>query len=166
MPWNFVDTLITGHLVTAAEFDEVAENLQFLEEVAYVEFTSDVSVTATTVATANQIVTTGPITLEAVPHLLEFYSPRVTVGTAQAFIIVRDGTTRKGTLANMTGGADATNPFYAPYRFTPTAASHTYNVAGWVASASTTTVTAGSGGSAGDASTRMPGFIRLTRVPT
>lgn len=165
MPWTNPSTRATGYDVTAANWNEIVNDLKFLAEVAYVEFTSDVAVTATTVGTANQIVSAGAITLENVPHLIEFYCPQATQGAAQNFLILRDSTTVLGTVSRFASGVTAA-PVYAVRRLTPSAASHTYNFAAWNSAAATWTYQAGSGGSAGDASADMPGFIRITRVPT
>ena len=165
MPWTSIATRSTGYLVTAANWNDVANNLNYLAEVAYVEFTADVSITATTVGTANQVVSSGAITYEAVPHLIEFYCARYT-GPAQATnMILRDGTTVIGTINNVQASMNA-SPFYLAIRRTPTAASHTYNLAAWLAGAGTGTFRAGTGGAAGDSTTFMPGYVRVTRVPT
>jgi len=136
-----------------------------LKQVNVTAFTADVSITATSVGTANQVVSSGAITYEAVPHLIEFYATRIDVGTQASFLILRDGTTVLGTIMWYPANAILT-PVYGAHYLTPTTASHTYNVAGWNSSASTTTVQSGTGGTAGDSSTSLGGFIRITRIPT
>lgn len=166
MPWVPITTRSTGYLFTASNFNDVANNLNFLDEVNYTAFTSDVAISATTVGTANQIVSSGAITYEAVPHMIEFYSPRWNAGTGACNLIIRDGTTVLGTLTQFVASVNHPDP-YEYYRVTPTAASHTYNIAAWLgASGGSPLMRAGSGGSAGDATTFVPGFIRITRVPT
>lgn len=165
MPWVSIPTRSTGYNVTASNWNDLANNFAFLTQIAYVEFTADVSVTATTVGTANQIVSAGAATYEAVPHYIEFFSPRWTAGVAAANLILRDGTTVLGTLSQFVASQNHPDP-YVLRVVTPTAASHTYNVAAWNASAATGTMRAGTGGVAGDATTFMPGFIRITRIPT
>lgn len=165
MPFPALATRATTYDVTATDWNNLVNFLNSLREVNYTEFTSDVTITATTVGTAGQIVTAGAITYEAVPHLIEFYCPQATQGAAQNFLVLRDGTTVLGTLTRFASGVSAA-PIYAVRRLTPSAASHTYNVASWNASASTWTYQAGTGGTAGDASTDLPGFIRISRVPT
>lgn len=165
MPWVNPATRSTGYSVTAANWNEVANDLGFLAEVNYTEFTSDVSITATTVGTANQVVSAGAITYEAVPHMLEFWCARYTGPAQVTNVILRDGSTVIGTVANVQASGVAT-PFYVAIRRTPTAASHTYNFAAWLGGAATGTFKAGSGGAAGDGSTFMPGWIRVTRIPT
>ena len=165
MPWTHISTHATGYLYTATDLNNAWNNLTFLEEVAYVEFTSDVSVTATTVGTANQIVSAGAITYEAVPHLIEFHVARYTAPAQATNFILRDGTTGLGTLTQI-AASDNEGSLYRARRLTPTAASHTYNVAAWLGGAGTGTVKAGTGGTAGDGSTYLPGWIRVTRIPT
>lgn len=165
MPWNNITTYVSGQKVMAPVWEDVVENMNFLEEVAYTQYISAVTMTGTTVGAATQIVSAGAITYEAVPHLIEFYCPIMTAGAGgQLFIILRDGTTVLGTLARVTVGAST--PLFGRHRLTPTAASHTYNIAGWNAAAGTSTANGGSGGAAGNGTTDLPGFIRITRVPT
>ena len=166
MPWTTAVTRSSGFSVTAAIWNsEHVDNLNYLKRVAYTEFTADVNVTATTVGTANQIVSSGAITYEAVPHQIEFYCPRVDQAAVTSFLILRDGTTVLGTMARM--AASQNEPGIWTCRvLTPTAASHTYNLAGYNGAAGTWTYNAGSGGAAGDATTDFPGFIAIYRVPT
>jgi hypothetical protein len=96
--------------------------------------------------------------------MLEFFSPKVVAGTAQLNIDLRDGSTVIGTLGTLT--SSTSGPEYLVRRLTPSAGSHSYNIAMWVASASTSTVNAGTGGTAGDGTTYLPGWIRATNVPT
>ena len=155
------DDIATSETVTAAYLNQLGNSLRFLKEVNYTAFTGDVTVTAVTVGTAVQVVSSGPITYENVPHLVEFYCP--IVGTAaETYVIVRDSTTVIGTLGRVFGNG----PVSLQWRVTPTAASHTYNIAAWRASAGTTTFNAGSGGTAGNDTTDLAGFIRITRRPT
>ena len=166
MAWTTATTRAAGFSVTAAVWNsEHVDNMNFLKEVNYTAFTGDVTVTQTTVGTAQQIVSSGTITYEAVPHMLEVYFPAVDSGTGQFRLIVRDGTTVLALIARRGASADATE-LRASYRFTPTAASHTYNVAAWLGAAGTWTVNAGAGGTAGDPGTESAGFMRIFRVPT
>ena len=165
MPWSIPATRSSGYTVTATNWNELANNFAFLAQVAYVEFTSDVNITATTVGTANQIVSAGAITYEAVPHYIEFFSPRWTAPAQVGNLILRDGTTVLGTLSQFVASQNHPDP-YVLRVVTPTAASHTYNVAAWLGGAGTGTMRAGTGGAAGDATTFMPGFLRITRIPT
>ena len=165
MPWTSPSTRSTGYTVTAANWNELVNNQLFVEEVAYAEFTADVSVTATTVGTANQIVSAGPVTYEAVPHLIEIYICTTVSAAMGCRFILRDSTTVLGTLA-IASSSTSEAGLGLSRRITPTAAAHTYNVAAWLASAGTWTMKAGTGGTAGDTTTYLPGYIRVTRLPT
>jgi hypothetical protein len=163
MPWTGTTTRSTGFLVTAAVWNsELVDNMTFLEEVNYTEFTSNVSITATTEGTANQVVTSGAISYENVPHLIEFWCPAVTAGVAALRLGVFDGTTQVGLFTNSAAN-ETSRAYKGEHRLIPTAASHTYNVRGYNASAATGTVAAGAGGTG---VTLLPGFIRVTRIPT
>ena len=161
------DDIATSETVTAAYLNQLGNSLRFLKRVGQTTFTSDVSVTATTEATAQQVASLGAITYEAVPHLLEFFSEsmRPDAGAAGRTIklVLRDSTTVIGRLGAMITPAAANMfaPVYVCYEFTPTAASHTYNVATWV-SAGTGQINAGTGG----ADDSLQGLLRITRVPT
>lgn len=166
MPWTSAVTRTTGYGVTAAVWNsEHVDNMNFLKEVAYTQFTGNVSSTAITVGTAGQFVSAGAITYEDVPHLIEFYCPRFAIGAAGAYIILRDGTTVLGVLDWIEASAKR-HAVYVARRLTPTAASHTYNIAAWLQAAGTITAEAGSGGAAGDNTAELPGFLRITRIPT
>jgi hypothetical protein len=166
MAWTTATTRATDFFMTAAIWNaEHVDNMNYLKEVNYTAFTGDVPISGTTVGTANQIVSSGAITYEAVPHLIECFLPRLTSAASVINFIVRDGSTVLGTLSQQNASVNAFGTTLA-YRVTPTAASHTYNVAAWIASAGTWTVEAGTGGTAGDATTIVPGFIRIFRVPT
>jgi hypothetical protein len=156
------DDVSTGELVTASQINALGNSLRFLKRIAYVEFTSNVSVTATSEGTANQIVSAGAITYENVPHLIEFFAPVVQpVGGVLLRFMLEDSTTVLGQIARKQLAASEESEVYGVRRLTPSAASHTYNVRAWTTSG-TATVVAGSGGSG----TALPGFIRITRVPT
>jgi hypothetical protein len=168
MPWTTAVTRSSGFSVTAAVWNsEHVDNMNFLKEVGYTQFTSAVSVTATTDATADTVVSSGAITYEAVPHLIEFFvrAARPDSGAAgrNLNIALYDSTTSLGLIGLVQTPAAATMwvPVYAMRRLTPTAASHTYIVKAWV-NAGTGNIDAGAGG----AGVGMPGFIRITRVPT
>lgn len=158
------DAIATDDLVTAAYLDQLGNSLRFLKRVALATFTAPVSVTHTTVGTADQIVSAGAITYENVPHRIEFFCPNYAAPAVATFVILRDGTTVEGTLGRIppsTGGFVSLS-----YPITPTAASHTYNIAAWLAGAGTGTMNAGTGGTAGDATTYLNGYLRITREPT
>jgi len=166
MAWHSsLPTRATSYDVLASDWNNLVDNSNFLAEVAYVEFTAAVSSTATTVGTAVQIVSLGAITYQNAPHLIEFYCPRLgPSSTGASHLILRDGSTVIGTLLDFTS-ASTPGAAYGARRLTPTAASHTYNIAAWVA-AGTVAANAGTGGTGGGAADLLPGWIRATRIPT
>lgn len=166
MPWTVATTRVTDFFVTAPIWNaEHVDNMNFLREVNYTPFTGDVSVTQTTVGTAQQIVTSGAITYEAVPHMVYFYCPFVNSGAVQLRLIVRDGTTVLGTFARINASMVPGPIGELGFRVTPSAGSHSYNVAGWLSGAGTWTMEAGTGGAAGDATTDVAGYMRIARIP-
>jgi hypothetical protein len=169
MPWTSTTTRATGYLVTAAVWNsEHVDNMTFLEEVGYAQITSDVTVTATSEATATAVVSLAAITYEAVPHMIEFFAPDARPNTGAAgqnitFALFDSTTAVIGVWGRIATPAASGNlvPVHLGYRFTPTAASHTYNVKCWV-SVTSGLVQAGAGGSA----THGPAWLRITRIPT
>jgi hypothetical protein len=167
MAWTTATTRSSGFSVTASVWNaEHVDNMNFLKRVNYTEFTSDVNVSATTVGTANTIVSSGAITYENVPHLIEFWCAGVTSVGAITNIILKDSSTVLGTLNVIPSGGNGASPLYCARVLTPSAASHTYSVAGWVESADTVVFEAGTGGTAGNSTTYLPGYIAVYRVPT
>lgn len=163
MPWTHISTHSTGYLYTATDLNNAWNDLSYLERVNYTEYTADVTISATTVGTANQVVSSGAISYEASVHRIEFYCPRYIPASGTTNVILRDGSTVLGTLCVIVTGDNVGELNLVRY-ITPTAASHTYNVAAWN-SASSGTMKAGTGGTAGDATTFLPGYIHITRQP-
>jgi hypothetical protein len=165
-PWVDPSTHTTGYKITSSDWNQHTNNFLFLAELGYAEFTSTVTSAGNTVGTATQIVSLGAITYEAVPIMIEFSCARTSPASANStYFVLRDGTTVLGTIAEFQAGSLG-QPVKAQRRLTPTAASHTYNVAFWVVTTGTATATAGTGGAAGDSTARMPGWIRATAIPT
>lgn len=164
MAWTSPSTHTTGYKVTSADWNQIVNDLIFLGELGYAEFTSSAAVTATTVGTATQIVTLGAVTYENVPVLIEFFTPKFATNAARAYAILRDGTTVIGTILDQNSSIGVSA--YVARRLTPSAGSHSYNVAVWNAAAGTTNVNGGSGGTTGDSTTYLPGWIRATAIPT
>ena len=162
-----LDDISTSELVTAAYLNGLGNSLRFLKEVEYEQFTADVTVTATTEGTANSVVSASTLTYEAVPHMITFFCPGARPDNGAAgrvlHVILYDSTTALGELAGPTtpAAANDNHPIHAQFRITPTAASHTYNVKAWT-SAGTALIQAGAGGTG----TKVPGFIRVERIPT
>lgn len=164
MAWTTATTRATGYTVTAAVWNaEHVGNMNHLTDVALATYTADVTVNATAVGSANQIVAAPSVTVEAVPHMLEFYCPHYSAPAQQTRVVVRASTTVLGTVARI--GVSISGPVYACYYFTPTSGTRTYNIAAWLAGAGTGTMNAGTGGTAGDDTTDLNGFIRIRRVP-
>jgi hypothetical protein len=168
MAWTTAVTRASGYGVTATVWNsEHVNNMNYLKEVAYSEITSDVTVTATSEATATAVVALGAITYEAVPHMIEFSAPDARPNTGAAgqnitFALFDSTTAVVGVWGRIATPAASGNllPVRLGYRFTPTAASHTYNVKCWV-SVTSGLVQAGAGGSA----THGPAWLRITRIP-
>lgn len=155
----------TGYKITATDWNNIGDNFEYLAELGYVEFTSNVSVTVTTVGSATQIVGLSAVTYENAPVLIEFFCVRANAGANSCNLILRDSTTVLGTVTQLPASS-SNAPIYACRRLTPTAGSHTYNVAAWNSGAATATFLAGTGGTAGDNSTYLPGWIRATPIAT
>jgi hypothetical protein len=153
MAWTTAVTRASGYGVTAAVWNtEHVDNMNYLKEVGYSQVTSDVTVTATSEATATAVVALGAITYEAVPHMIEFSAPDARPNTTAVVGVW-------GRIATPAASGNLV-PVRLGYRFTPTAAAHTYNVKCWV-SVSSGLVQAGAGGSA----THGPAWLRITRIP-
>ena len=161
MAWTAPRDWTNGEIVTQTMLNtDVRDNMKELwHEVAYVEFAADVSVTsAHTELSPVDVVSAGALTYDALPTLIEFYVERLdTVGTTVAALSLWDGSTDLGRIGEFGAAAIAT-PLHLPRRLTPSAASHTYKVRGWLQTgANTCTLRAGAGG----VGTRLPGFIRV-----
>lgn len=161
MAWTTTTTRATGFTVTAAVWNsEIVDNMLHLEEVAYAEITSDVSVTATSEATPTDVVSSGAITYEAVPHMIEWFSSGVAPGTGnQTIIHLWDGSTEINRIAEH---AENLQPSRGTHRITPTAASHTYRIRAHRVTGNGT-IRAGAGGAGAD---NCPAFIRIYKVIT
>lgn len=161
------DDITTSELVTAAYLNSLGNSLRFLKRVAYAEFTSVVNVTSTTDTAGDLIISTGAITYEAVPHLFHFSCARVVHATTAVITHLQlvDGSTE---IMRVRSEARVTNALTTGvevmFEYTPTAASHTFGIAGYQASAATTSYNAAAAG--GGSTADRPGFLRITRVPT
>lgn len=157
MAWTAPRTWATGEIVTASILNtHVRDNLKEVwREVAYAEVTANTTVTATTAGTANTVVTAGAITGDAAaPVIVTFGAHKATIGTSAIYFELYDGASTYARIGEKLSG---TSPVLVQYRFTPSAASHTYSVRAWV-DAGTGTVFAGGGGGSGNAT---PAFIRI-----
>ncbi len=137
-------------------------------EVGYDEITTSVSVTATAEATPTTVITCASHVFDGSPVLLTVFSSQLSFPTANLSnifgISLWEGSTEIGVLAFMRA-AQITNQFYsallAEYRFTPSAASHTYLIRAWVSSTTgTPKFEAGPGG----VGQNVPSFARFTKI--
>ncbi|MES2211395.1 MAG: hypothetical protein V4515_14625, partial [Chloroflexota bacterium] len=131
------------------------------KEVDYVEITSGVNLTATTEATANTIISSSAIAYDgSTAVLIEFYAPdgfAPNSSGAQTSFVLYDGSGSIG-LAGIivyTGG----NRLFVPgitiaRRLTPSNATHTYSIRGYV-----DTGTGGIECGAGGSGARLPAFL-------
>ena len=126
--------------------------------------TSDLNPTATTEGTAQTAVTGNAVTYDGSPVIAHFVcSDAQADASAGAILIVLlyEGATVIGRLAivqSPTAAGDR-KPISPEYRFTPSAASHTYSVKAYVTTG-TGALRAGAGGSGNSA----PMFMRITKV--
>ena len=138
-------------------------------ELLYTEYTAPVSITATTVGTANTIVTASAFTFDNVtPVIIEFFSPRIDApnsATPHMYIGVFEDGTQKAVIADITNNSATaySQACLARYRLTPSNASHTYSIRGYMnAGATSQTVNAGTGGST--SGLLSAGYIRVTKA--
>lgn len=126
----------------------------------YVQITSDVTVTGSAYGSPTNVITGTTQAYVASPTLIEFFAPRIERTTGSTIVIgLYDGTTHICNLANYSdGNAGHGVPCYAAYRFTPTAASHTFNIKAY-GSGGNTKVFAGN---AGGSDAYAPAFLRVT----
>jgi len=167
MAWTTPRTWTTGELVSAAQLNEqVRDNISYLKDIVYVEFTTSVTVTATVESTPTDVISSGAITYAATPIEITFGSSSVLpAGSATASVVLHlwDGATEIGRIAHVQGSGNATTrtPVYATVRLTPTAGSHTYKIRAHQAGGNGT-VEAGTGG----VGNVLPGYIRIRGIPS
>lgn len=128
------------------------------DEIDYAQATTGVTVSGTTEGAATTLVTGSAITYDGEPVYLEFYAPYTDTTVILRFWLY-DGassTANQIGLINLASGDHA--PVNVKYRFTPSAASHTYGIRASIASG-TCLVDAGAGGGA-----LVPMFLRITKA--
>ncbi len=137
-------------------------------EIGYDQITTGVNITGTTEAGANTIITCAAHTFDGTPVICEFFSPQVAFPTASLGnslgINLWEGATELGNLVFMRVDQISNQDFksvYARYRFTPSAASHTYLLKAY---ASSTTGTPSIGAGAGGVGANVPAFVRFTKA--
>lgn len=137
-------------------------------EFDYVEITSAATATATTEATANSLITGNAVTYDGSTRVkIEAWFSHVAVPSSAGSLrnansVLYDGSSSIG-LWNLTSMDIArvarSTPVYMVRYLTPSAASHTYSVRGYVDSG-TGTWNAGAGGSGNS----MPAWMRITKA--
>ena len=140
-------------------------------EIGYDQITSQVNVVSTTEATGTTVIAAAAHTFDGTAVMVEFFSYSVgtpVVASVNDFVIISlfEAATQIGRLAhvNLNEGSVAMGLFAsvcARYRFTPTAASHTYTV---TAHTSSTTGTPFVGAGAAGTGVGVPAFVRFTKV--
>lgn len=121
----------------------------------YNQITSNANITDLAEATATALITSSAFTFDGQAVWAEFYTDEL-LAPLSGFVQVTlfEGSTEITRLATLNGisSAQAGASVLARYKFTPTQASHTYKICAWAASTTNTPrITAGSGGTAGDA---------------
>jgi hypothetical protein len=162
MAWTAPKTWSVGEIATADDFNEqIRDNMGFVwREVAYAQITANVTgITGTNFAGAAAVVTAASTTFDGNPALVEFYAPGVdnTAAGQRMSFALSDGGTDVGILGQKVAAAvSATDAVHLTYRFTPSAAAHTYSIVAYV-TANTGIVYAGGGG----AGNLVPAYIRI-----
>lgn len=128
------------------------------EELDYAQATSGVTVSGTSEATATTLVTGNAVAYDGSPVYLEFHAPYTDSTTIIRFYIY-DGSGSVGEMGLLKNSAGNYSTVNQSYRFTPSAATHTYGVRAAVASG-TSLVDAGAGGNGA----LCPLFMRITKV--
>lgn len=129
----------------------------------YAQFTSPVTVSATSEATADTIVTGNSVAYDgSTVVMVEFYAPYFdsSGGARILTIVLYDGSSsigKLGVILTLSGTIEMGSTLQR--RLTPSNASHTYSVRGYI-----NTGTAPVGAGAGGSTNYMPGFIRITKV--
>lgn len=140
-------------------------------EINYTQITSSVNVVSTTEATGTTIISPGAIVFDGTAVLVEFYAVAIDLPTATStsnsvVVSLFEGATQiaricRVLLDDLTSGQNGRMPGHGVFRFTPTAASHTYTVTAFATSVTgTPSIEAGAGGTGANA----PAFVRFTKV--
>lgn len=134
-------------------------------EINYTQATASVTVASTTEATGTTILSPGAIVFDGTPVLLHFFCMRVNTNTVLGngvTLSLFEGATQITRLGLMVTVAAQTQlaPWSLFYRFTPTAASHTYTLTAFSTNANDAQFECGSGGTGA----QSPMFVRFTKV--
>lgn len=135
-------------------------------EIGYDQITAGVNITGTTSATSTTVIAGSAHTFDGTPVMAEFFSSEVIPPTTAAgFMCIQlfEGSTAIGQIALVQNPAanNMSQAVYAGYRFSPSAASHTYSIKAFV---SGTTGTPSVQANTGGAGVSLPCFLRFTKV--
>lgn len=134
------------------------------QEIAYGQVTTNMLITDTSESTGTALITAGPAAYSGAPVIAEFYcaylqGPTTLGGTTT--ITLFEGTTEITRLiltACYVSGLHTASSAYGAFRFTPSAATHTYSICGFASTtAGTPQIIAGAGGTA----TYAPAYLRM-----
>jgi hypothetical protein len=136
-------------------------------EINYTQITAPVNIVSTTEATGTTILSPGALTFDGTAVICEFFG-NLSLPTAAAsnllVVSLFEGATQITELG--TWRTEVTSPVplavaYCAFRFTPTAASHTYTITAFVSSTTGTPAVSGGPGGTG---ANPPAFVRFTKV--
>ncbi len=137
-------------------------------EISYTQRTTNINVTSTTESSGTTILSPAAATFDGSPVLVHFFAPNMKTPTnavnAELIVSLFEGASQiteilyAFTQATAVANTGAVNGFF---RFTPSAASHTYTVTAFVTS---TTGTPNIQAGTGSGTVLSPAFIRFTKV--
>ena len=136
-------------------------------EIGYAQVTSQTNVTDTSEATATSLISPGALTFDGGAVYCEFFTPQLAPPSplgASITVTLFEGATEITRLAfanNNVAGTQIATSCSARYKFTPTAASHTYKLCAFVSS---TTGTPYILGGTGSGAAYSPAYIRFVKV--
>lgn len=132
------------------------------KDLDYVERTTNATITATSSASPDAVLSGASVAYDGSTVIeIEFFCPIVEPPSAQSiYAVLYDGSTELGYISRATATAAAQRfPMIGKRRLTPSNASHTYHIKGFVDTGTGTFF--GGGGAAGQ---QVPAFMRITRV--
>jgi hypothetical protein len=134
-------------------------------EMDYKEVTSNQTSTATTAATATALITVNSVAYDGATAVIVDFTAleaHLSVTNIAGNFNLYDGSTDLGRIASVTGlaGQSGSTAVFGRRRLTPSNASHTFSIRGWVSSASTLTAVAGAGGAGAD----LPMTLRIYKA--
>ena len=138
-------------------------------EIGYTQITAPVNITATSEGTSTTVLSPGALTFDGGAVMCQIYAPYITLDNASAnngvmVLLFEAATVISGIMADPAISVTTVkhvSPFNVFFRFTPSAASHTYTVGAW---ANNTTGTPVFGAGVPGTGAYAPAFIRFTKV--